>query len=62
MEQRSAPEVAAAVRMVAWSLVVAVGLALTLVLAQVAPHPAAEPPDPGPPMQFGSATGHRMPY
>ena len=62
MEQRSVPEAAAAVRMVAWSLLVAVVLALTLVLAQVAPHAAAEPPDPCPPMQLGSATGHRMPY
>ncbi len=46
-QQRLLPTVGPTARMVALSLLVAVFLAMTLVLAQLATRPAPEPPDPG---------------
>ena len=60
-QQRLLPTVGPTPWMIALSLLVALFLAMTLVLAQLATRPAPEPPDPGPPMQFGPSAGHARP-
>ena len=60
-QQRLLPTVGPTARRVALSLLVALFLAMTLVLAQLATRPAPAPPDPKPPMQFGPSMGPARP-
>ena len=62
MEQRSIPMIGPTTRTIALSLLVAVVVIMTLVLAQLATRPAPDPELPRPPMQFGPSAGHPMPY
>jgi hypothetical protein len=62
MQQRSIPMIAPTTWMIALSLLVAVVLVMTLVLAQLATRPAPDPPDPKPPIQFGPSAHHPTPY
>ena len=62
MQQRSIPMIAPTTWMIALSLLVAVVLVMSLVVAQLATHPAPDPPGPKPPLQFGPSAGRPMPY
>jgi hypothetical protein len=61
MQQRTLPALGATTRTIALSLLVALVLIMTLVLAQLATRPAPDPLDPRPPMQFGPSMGKAKP-
>ncbi|HSO52745.1 MAG TPA: hypothetical protein VL330_08355 [Actinomycetes bacterium] len=49
-------------RIIALSLLVTAILAVTLAQVLLATRPAPDPPDPKPPIQFGSSAHHPTPY
>ncbi len=60
MQQWFLPTFGPAARMVGLSLLVALVLSLTLVLAQLAAQETPDPPPPSPPIQIGLPGGHAM--